>query len=361
MAMARPKKEPLPTNPRVLRWARENAGISPENAAKHLKIPRSKLSDWETPDNEVRPTVRQARKLADFYGRPFLELFLADPPALPEPKLLPDFRLYARVEGPEENKALKNIQIWAEAQRSNALDLYEELSDIPTRIDPKLFVTIDAEPEVAAAAAREAISFPIEDQVGRSQNERSLVPQMIRDRIESLGILALRVSNLKQYGVRGFCMVDDPLPIIIFGKESPNAQAFTLGHELAHVFIRQSAISGFIPREGGDERKRKVEEWCDAFAGAFLMPSTAVVQRVEGVPLPNKTISDENLLELAEYFAVSRHAMCIRLMHLELVSSRFYWEVKKPQFDEEERRYRSFGRAKYYGRRFIGSLGKLYT
>jgi Zn-dependent peptidase ImmA (M78 family) len=299
--------------------------------------------------------------LADFYGRPFLELFLSDPPTLTEPKLVPDFRLYPRVEGPEENRVLKNIQLWAEAQRSNALDLYEELSDSPTKIDPQLFVTIESNAEDVASTAREAISFPIEDQVGRRQNERGLVPQMIRDRIEGLGILALRVSNLKQYGVRGFCMVDDPLPIIIFGKESPNAQAFTLCHELAHIFIRQSAISGFIPREGGDNKKRRVEEWCDGFAAAFLMPATAVARRVENVPLPNKTISDESLLGLAEYFAVSRHAMCIRLMHLGMVSPRFYWEVKKPQFDEEERRYRSFGRAKYYGRRFIGSLGKLYT
>lgn len=359
--MTRPKKEPLPTNPHVLRWAREHAGRSEEEAAEHLKVPRSKITNWEAPEGEVRPTVNQARKLADFYGRAFLEFFLPEPPALAEPQLVPDFRLYARVANPGETRALKEIQLWAEAQRENALDLYDELAERAPPLDEKNFASTKDDPEAVAAKARVAMEYPIESQVGLSIHGRSQIPATLRDRIERLGILTLKRSDLRSVGVRGFCIAEDVLPVILFSKESPNAQAFTLGHELAHVLIKQSAISGSIPRTGGEPRIRAVEEWCDRFSAALLMPADNVAEWVMGIPLVGRAISDDHLLAASEYFGVSRHAMCIRLMHLGYVSDRFYWEIKKPQFDEEERRYRSFGRPKFYGRRYVGSLGNLYT
>ena len=357
--MTRHKKEPLPTNPHILRWARTHAGFSEEEAAGHMKVPRTKLVEWETPNEEGRPTVRQARKLADYYGRSFLEFFLPVPPPVVEPELIPDFRLYPRAPDPSEQRALKDIQLWGEAQRTNALDLYEELGENPR--PSEIVFSLKDDPEKASAYAREAISLTLEEQLDLKQQQREQFPALLRGKIEQLDILTFKVSALKRYGVRGFCIAEQKLPIIMFGKESPNAQAFTLCHELAHVLIRQSAISGPIPQRGGDSKKREVEEWCDSFAAAFLMPTSTVQACAANFAFPDKTASDETLLAMSEYFAVSRHAMCIRLMHLGFVSENFYWEVKKPQFDEEEARYRSFGRPKYYGRRFIGSQGDLYT
>jgi Zn-dependent peptidase ImmA (M78 family)/DNA-binding XRE family transcriptional regulator len=361
MAMPRSKKESLPTNPHVLRWAREYAGLSEDEAAEHLNVPRSKIANWETPDTEVRPTVNQARKLAGFYGRGFLEFFLDDPPPLVEPKLIPDFRLYAHAANPSETRALKDVQLWAEAQRTNALDLYEELAEEPPPLNDKIFASTKDDAEKVATSAREAMGYPIEAQVGLPIQGRSQIPGTLRDKIEQLGILTLKRSDVRHWGVRGFCIAENVLPVILFSKESPNAQAFTLGHELAHVLIQQSAISGSIPKTGGEPKAREIEEWCDRFAAALLMPADKVGEWIKDVPVVGRAISDENLLAAAEYFGVSRHAMCIRLMHLGYVSQRFYWEDKKPQFDEEERRYRSFGRPKFYGRRYVGSLGNLYT
>jgi len=319
--MAGHRKEPLPTNPRVLRWARETAGRSPEEAAEHLKVAAAKIARWETPD-EVRPTVGQARKLADYYGRSFLELFLPDPPDLKEPELIPDFRLYREADDPNDSRVMKEVQLWAEAKRTDAIDLYDELVEKPNTVPKSILASIKDDEEKLAEAVREAIEFPIEMQVGLPTNARTAIPTMIRERIETLGIITLRRSDLRAYGVRGFCITDSVLPIIVFASESPNAQAFTLGHELAHVLIQQSAISGPIPRRGGRAEVRAIEEWCDRFSAAFLMPKSAVVVRMNGAPLPNRTISDENLGAVADYFGVSRHAMLIRLMHLGFVPMR---------------------------------------
>jgi hypothetical protein len=48
-------------------------------------------------------------------------------------------------------------------------------------------------------------------------------------------------------------------------------------------------------------------------------------------------------------------------VHLGYVDSRYYWDVKRPQFDEEERNYSSFGIPSYYGSRYRASLGDFYT
>ena len=47
--------------------------------------------------------------------------------------------------------------------------------------------------------------------------------------------------------------------------------------------------------------------------------------------------------------------------HLGYVRSSYYWQIKKPQFDADERGYRSYGRATYYGSRYKSQLGDLYT
>jgi len=53
--------------------------------------------------------------------------------------------------------------------------------------------------------------------------------------------------------------------------------------------------------------------------------------------------------------------MLIRLVNLGYVSEAYYWETKKPQFDRDEEHFKGFGLPKYYGRRYEGSVGDLYT
>lgn len=352
----------LPFTPAVFRWARDRAGYSLDDAAEKLAIPRENLVDWENDDGILARTVKQARDLAALYGRSFLEWFLPAPPDLPEPILIPDFRLYRDADDPSELRELLDAQLWAETQRENALDLYSEIGEDVPQLPENIFTTIESDVETVAAMIREAMQFPIEQQAGRvTTQQRAGIPNLIRDKIESLGILTLRRSDLKHYRVRGFCIAEFPLPVIVFTSESPNAQAFTLGHELAHVLLQQSAISGAIPQHGGDPDVRRVEEWCNKFAGAFLMPRSTMLARYPIPNSPSGVVPDADISKLAIYFGVSKHAMLIRLVQLNYVQSSYYWEVKKPIYDEEEKNFRAFGRPKFYGRRYTASLGALYT
>ena len=157
------------------------------------------------------------------------------------------------------------------------------------------------------------------------------------------------------------CLAEFPLPVIVYSNESPTAQAFTIAHELGHLILQQSGISGPIAQARSLNNEARVEQWCDRFAAAFLIPLSSLSSAFEKPSSPLQAISDENLNNLAKCFRVSRQAMLIRLVQLKYVESRFYWKLKKPEFDEEERKYKSRARSKYYGSRYKNSVGDLYT
>lgn len=92
------KKDPIPFNGKMLRWARNWRQRSVVAAAKRAGVTPDMVERWE--DGEEAPTVRQARLLADLYERPFLEFFSKEEPVVPMPELVPDFRLHRDVPPP---------------------------------------------------------------------------------------------------------------------------------------------------------------------------------------------------------------------------------------------------------------------
>jgi Zn-dependent peptidase ImmA (M78 family) len=354
MAVAVKRQKPT-LNPQMLKWAREWRGRSLEEAANRVGKNPEDIAEWETKPGG--PTVRQARSLAEFYDRQFLEFFRASPPPVQEPRLVTDFRMHRDAPNPKETRELKIIQAWAEAQRENAIDLFSEIGEVPPSIPNALFCDASADPEEAAERARRVLKFPVSEQTGLPSSKRDQLPAIIRKKLEDTGILTLKHSGLADFHARGICIFATPLPVIIFGNESPAAQAFTLAHELGHVALKESGISGTRNKDAS-----KIERWCDQFAAAFLMPRTEIVG-ILGNPLmpPLDEMSDERLAELASRFRVSPHAMVIRLVHLGYINANFYWGVKKPFFDAIEAKYKSMGRPKYYGSRYRSSLGNLYT
>src|SRR5882757_401898 len=116
MASAARKKDPIPFNPDVLRWAREWRGRSIDEVAAKLKQPAEKIQEWEDKKNDSVPTVSQARTLADFYDRAFLEFLRTSIPPVREPELIPDLRRPrdAKKLSAEQERDLKSIQTWAE-------------------------------------------------------------------------------------------------------------------------------------------------------------------------------------------------------------------------------------------------------
>ena len=212
-------------NPIMLKWAREWRGRTIEQAAARVKKSPETIIGWE--QNQGTPTVKQARKLAQFYDRSFLEFFLSEPPALRVPTTIPDFRMHAGVQPLEDNWEIRHIRQWAETQRENALVLLGELGDQPAEIPSQLFATLKSDPSNVANRAREALGFSIHDQFKLGSRGVDALPRILRERLEAIGLLTLKQSSMKGLGIRGICLAVYPLPVIVFRNEAPTAQAST--------------------------------------------------------------------------------------------------------------------------------------
>lgn len=349
----------LPFNGAMLRWAREWRGRSVEEAARKAGTSPEKVIAWEA--GEAIPSVRQARILAGYYDRAFLEFFLNAPPATLQSQLIPDFRLHRDAPDPRGDRELQAIQSWAEEKRLNAIDLFDALGEPIPNVPDNLFATLASNPEAIAKIARELAMFPVADQLALTSQTRAGMPKLVRAALERLGVLVLKEGGLTKYGVRGLTVFATPLPVVVFGTEAPVAQSFTMAHELGHVILQQSAISGPPSARNDSTPAEASERWCDQFAGAFLMPADAVGRLWAKPNSPVAAIGDDLLGNLANTFAVSRHAMLIRLVDLGYVDPSYYWDVKRDQFIQSERDYKGGGIPKYYGVRYRSAHGDLYT
>lgn len=350
----------LPFNPKVFRWARERCGLSVEEVAHSFNDQVEKVSQWES--GAKSPTVNQARKLAEIYDRPFLEFFAHSIPNVPEVQLIPDFRFYPTPPSAIETFALKEVQVWAEEQRLNAISLLQEIGEDTLSWPSGLKFDISFDVEAAARQVRDVLNFPISEQLSLKAGDKDQLPLIIRAKLENAGILVLKQTGITKLRTRGICMFANPLPVIVFGGEAPSAQAFTLVHELGHILLGISGISG-PPRFGARVKSptKAVENWCNRFAASFLIPKNELLASIPKPSVPYDSFSDTKLEIISKQFAVSRHAMLIRLVNLGYVEASFYWRTKRSQFLKEEENFKSFGRPSYYGSRYVNSRGRFYT
>src|SRR6266496_2833013 len=174
--------------PELLVWAREEAGLSLEEAAKKLHAKVDRLSACE--QGSERLTINQLRTLSTIYRRPLAFFYLPQPP--PKSVSLRDFRRLNNVER-QISPALRYEIRRARYRRQVALRLYDEISEEPPRVTAT--TSLKADPEGVAQTIRQLLGISQAQQY-RFSSEYESYP-FWREAIERCGVLVFQSSGIK--------------------------------------------------------------------------------------------------------------------------------------------------------------------
>jgi Zn-dependent peptidase ImmA (M78 family) len=163
-----------------------------------------------------------------------------------------------------------------------------------------------------AAAIRRALSFDLERR--RTCATWADALRLFVGEADRLGILVMCsgiVMNnthrrLDPEEFRGFALSDDLAPLVfINGADTKSAQMFTLAHELAHIWLGQTALSNTTATS---QHQNAVETWCNRVAAELLAPLDFVRKELR----PDEPL-DETVARLARIFKVSSLVILQRL------------------------------------------------
>lgn len=293
--------------PELLRWARERAGM----AIGDLLAKFPKLESWER--TEESPTLKQLESFARATRVPIGFLFLSRPPEEAIP--IPDYRTVAnkRVRRPSPD-LLETIYLCQQRQA-----WYREFARTAggQALGFVGSIRIGTPPEEAAADLRRALGIDLDARAAMPTWTDAL--RRFIEQADELGVLVMSSGvvlnnnrrKLDPEEFRGFALVDDLAPLVfINGADTKSAQMFTLAHELAHLWLGQSALSdagaAAIP-------SHQTEGWCNRVAVELLVPLEVLRLELGNKRLPVKELLDQLVPRLTRRFKVSSLVILRRL------------------------------------------------
>ena len=355
------KRSMSAVNPRILTWARETAGLTRQQAAKKVDIGPARglsaverLAALERGDED--PSRALLFKMAGKYRRPLLTFYLSEPP--PPGDRGADFRTL-QVPPPPDKQAVVDALVRNVLSRQNIVRAALEAQD---EIEPLSFVGSLRHSDglqVATAALRRVLDSGSQPPPGQATGSGAAAPvarvdgavvgryhaapnaqcafSLLRASTEAAGVFVLLKGDLGSHhtqldpeSFRGFAISDAIAPFVVINNyDSRVAWSFTLLHELTHLLLGQTGISGSNPGSG-------VERFCNMVASEWLLPAKLLDQLHfrEGQDLATK---EQLIEEFARRRNLSRTMVAYRLLRInrigeesfELMSERFrsQWQL----------------------------------
>lgn len=306
----------VPVQPQVLQWAADRAGLPEEALRKRF----NKYGQWLT--GEIRPTLHQLQEFARATYSPIGYFFLPSPPSITLP--IPDFRTRGGRRPAEPSPDLIDTVFLCQQRQEWYASYARSIGTEP----PTFIGTLSVRDDVvrAAAAIRETLGFDVS--VRRTLRTWEDALRQFVQLADDAGVLVMicgvvgsnNSRKLDTEEFRGFALSEPDAPLVfVNGSDTKSAQMFTLAHELAHLWLGQSALSDTTVVQAAPI---DVEQWCDRVAAEVLVPLQAF--RAEYKP---RDPVDIELQRLARVFKVSTLVILRRMHDAGGIQRASFWEL----------------------------------
>lgn len=298
-------------NKNIIEWAIVRNG----NSIEEFYVQNPNVESWVKEDKN--PTVKQLEDFTHKVHVPFGYMFLENPPIENIP--LPFFRTGSIN---ETNKVSLNVFHTIQ----NIQDRQDWLTEYLNELDfPNLnFIgkySIDDNYKVIVNDIRNILKLELDWASEHNTWEQAL--DFLTNQIEEAGIIVTfngivgtntrRVIDVNE--CRGFVLVNSKAPFLFINSaDAKAAQMFTLIHELAHVWLGESAgfdNQNLIPANA------PVEILCDKVAAEFLVPEIVFM---------NKWELTKDFRILSRIFKVSQIVIARRALDLNLITKNNFLE-----------------------------------
>ena len=320
--------EKIQVNPNILKWARETANLTLDDAAKRLQTsPKRLLTVEEGSELPSRPLLLRMSKQ---YHRSLLAFYLEEPPKKgnrgQDFRMLPDD--YAQIDEGLVDAMLRDVHARQRIVRSALENEDEEI--IPLSIVGS--VTQRDGVKNVSNYIQEYIDFNLE--TFRANRTFRHAFTYLRSQAEAAGFFVLLIGNLGSHhtkinaeSFRGFAIADPIAPFLIINdQDSEAAWSFTLLHELAHIWLGQTGISG-------GRTEMDIEQFCNDVASAILLPT----KELRELNVNDRTDFQSAITQINEFSStrnVSR-AMVAYKLHRVGAISRSTWEIFRTEFHKQ--------------------------
>ena len=324
-------------NPAMLVWARDRAGLEVEEAADRLGFIKStekesasqRLMAFENGDRA--PTRAQLLELVRVYRCPLLSFYMKRPPRRDDRG--EDFRQSAGAVSRRESSLLDALLRDIRARQEMVRSLLEDEEE-----SQELAFVGSASISDGACAVAASIASTLEFDhrgCGARRGDADTLFRTLRERAESAGVFVLLIGDLGSYhtalGVevfRGFAISDRVAPFVVINDQDARAaRSFTLIHELAHIWLDRSGVSGVPSPNAPRSLEDRIEQFCNDVAGEFLLPAEALHAQPADFDAGDKRGAEDAIRLLADAWSVSEPMVAYRLKRTGKIETPVYRDL----------------------------------
>lgn len=341
-------------NPAVLTWARKEMGLEVHDIADFFSKREAEIISWEK--GEDGPTFRQLESLANKLKRPISAFFL---PTVPPPTEPPED--HRTMPGIVPGKFTTKSRLAFRELRNMLSETRELLDDLGQDISYSLPTwSMGNNPDQLANTLRAEFGITLEMQTKFDTHYAAL--DAWRDILFDHGVI-VRICRMPIKDVRAFCLYGyDLAGIGLSSEEREHGRIFSLFHEVCHLCLSLPGVSGLTTkhRKGRQNPNQVLEQYCDQFAAAFLLPISDTNVRDSLRSLGNN-FSLESAQRFANHFKTSKYVVARKAFDLGYINNDLYWsEINRWTEEDKQRKSKSGGgdynvtQVSHLGKRFVG-------